>query len=128
MGLLSCEWQHTSKQVFIFRAYQQNVRNSEWSLELLVRPFKENAFRAYLHASPPTVHLVEVMGWIRQPELETLGEAFILERSGDLRSSNHTPWDSQGHSLFNSLTTHLAVWVYIACVLLACSALLTCLM
>lgn len=103
--------------------------NSEWFLELLVRPFKENAFRVYLPALPPTVHFVEVMGWIRQPDPKILGEeAFILERSGDLRSSNHIPWDSKGHSLFNALTIHLAVWVYIACVLLACSALLTCLM
>ena len=71
---------------------------------------------------------MEAMGWIRQPDLETLREeSFILERSGDWSTSDH-PQDSQGHSLRNSLTIHPAVWVCIACVLLACSALLPCLM
>lgn len=128
MGLLSCERQHTSKQFFILRSYQRDVR------ELWMVPWASGKViqRKCFQSLPACqckgrLHLVEAVGWIRQSDLETLGgRNFYSGEKGWLEHIKSYP-PGQSRSVSVQLPD-LTVWVYIVCVLLACPALLTCLM
>lgn len=121
MGLLSCERQHTSKQFFIFRAYQRNVRELwmvPWASGKVIQRKCFQSLPACLASHSARGDCILWRLWVglgNQIWRHSGEETFILERSGDLNTSNHIPQDSQGQSLSNSLTWQCGSTLSVCC-------------